>query len=286
MHISILITGANGQVGQELQFLSQQYPTWTFHFFDRNSLDISDEKAVRKIMQSLKPDFLLNCAAYTAVDKAESDIEACTLINATAPAMMASICAELGIKMIHISSDYVYHSESLNRPYLESDPTTPKGIYAKTKLEGDLAVLAALPTAAVLRTSWVYSSFGNNFVKTMLRLGRERAALNIVSDQVGAPTHARDLAHAMLTMVKADLHTGGIFHYANEGVTSWYDFAVSIFQIQNIPCKASPILTEQYPTPAQRPHWSYMNKAHIRQTYQLDIPHWQESLRKCLELLG
>ncbi|MEO1623738.1 MAG: dTDP-4-dehydrorhamnose reductase, partial [Bacteroidota bacterium] len=239
---NILVTGANGQVGQELQQLAKQYPDFQFSFTDVAELDITDADAVTSFFQQKEIDVCLNCAAYTAVDKAESEEALARKINVDGPMHLAAACQQRGAFLLQLSTDYVYHNDC-NRPLIESDPTQPKGVYAQTKLEGDLAALAGGAPAMVIRTSWVYSSFGHNFVKTMLRLGRERDALRVIFDQVGTPTYARDLAAAMLQIVQqladgawSNEAINGIYHYSNEGVTSWYDFAHAIFDSCQIDC--------------------------------------------------
>jgi dTDP-4-dehydrorhamnose reductase len=287
----ILVTGSNGQVGKELQFLAAQYPDFQFIFATRENLDISNLEAIEDCFHQYLPDYCINCAAYTAVDKAESDSEQAHLINTLAVKYLAMNCHLQQVPLIHLSTDYVYHNQQ-NTPFLEEDETNPQSTYAATKLDGDLEALENHDLAMVIRTSWVYSSFGNNFVKTMLRLGAERPQLNVVFDQIGSPTYARDLANAILTIIKkvenqeiAKENLQGIFHYSNEGVTSWYDFAKAIFDIKEIPCKVYPIETVQFPTPAQRPPFSLMNKRKVKQTFDIEIPHWRDSLREMLALL-
>ncbi len=286
----ILVTGANGQVGKELQFLSSQFPDYEFLFTDRSTLDISNQNAINNLFAKNNFKFCINCAAYTAVDTAESEEESARIVNRDAVENLAKACALHNTKLIHISSDYVYHSEITNRPYIENDITNPQGIYAKTKLEGDLIALNTLETAIVIRTSWVYSSFGNNFVKTMLRLGDKLDKLTVIFDQVGTPTYARDLAKAILQIItKIDTDKmsdfGGVYHYSNEGVTSWYDFAIAIFRLKDKNVKVTPIETKDYPTAAKRPHFSLMNKSKVKTVFGLEIPHWEQSLKDCLELL-
>jgi dTDP-4-dehydrorhamnose reductase len=286
----ILITGAHGQVGQSLMQCAPLFPQFEWTGADRNTLDITDETAVQNAIATC--DWCINCAAYTAVDKAETEPEAALLINGTAVQYLAAACAEKGIPLIHLSTDYVYHSNQ-NRPFREDDPVHPQGVYAATKLKGDEAVLHHLPnTGMVIRTSWVYAPHGHNFVKTMLRLGKERPALNVVFDQIGTPTYAPDLAEAIVQIilrvesgVLLPEQIGGIWHYSNEGVTSWYDFATAIMEMAALPCKVSPILSKAYPTPAQRPPFSVLDKTKIKEAFQLDIPHWRSSLIRCLNEL-
>jgi dTDP-4-dehydrorhamnose reductase len=287
----IIVTGSNGQVGSELQALAKDFSDFEFIFTSRKDFDMSSLESIEDFFHTHLPDYCINCAAYTAVDKAESESELAQLTNATSVAYLAMNCKLMSVPLIHLSTDYVYHNGQ-NTPFREDSETNPLSVYASTKLEGDLLALDINTPTMVIRTSWVYSSFGNNFVKTMLRLGKERTILSVVFDQIGTPTYARDLAEAMLTILtkvekgeveKSKLH--GIFHYSNEGVTSWYDFAKAIFSEKNIVCKVNPIETSQFPTPAQRPPFSLMNKNKIKTTFQIEIPHWQESLKKMLSLV-
>lgn len=288
----ILVTGANGQLGQCFRQLAKVHPELDFHFTGSSELDISNKRRVRQFFQQNKVRWCINCAAYTAVDKAQSELAQARKINIAGVRNLAEACAPTGIPLIHFSTDYVYHTKQ-NTPYKESDPVSPKGVYARTKRSGERAALLANPNTMVIRTSWVYSEYGGNFVKTMLRLGRERAHLNVVYDQVGTPTYAPDLAAAVIEIIrKTDSEAvppyllAGIWHYSNEGVTSWYDFAQAIFEIKDMACKVLPIETKDYPTPAQRPHYSVMDKSKIKQAFGLEIPHWRESLLRCLEGLA
>jgi len=287
--MKILITGANGQVGMEFQTLAKQ-SSHSFIFTDVAKLDITDARAVMHFFDSEKPDFCVNCAAYTAVDKAEEQEAIAYKINVTGVKNLAKACRQLDIPMVQLSSDYVYDTGQ-NIPFKEDDETNPRSVYATTKLQGDEAVMSILPKKhIVMRTSWVYSSFGHNFVKTMIRLGTERDELGIVFDQIGTPTYARDIAAAILQIIDktTDFQTfpKGIYHFSNEGVTSWYDFAKAIFKLKNITCHVRPIETKDYPTPAVRPPFSVLNKGKIKQVFSLEIPHWLESLEKCLFLLA
>ena len=287
---NLLITGANGQLGQELKQLEQDYPMFRFITTDRSELDISKAEAIDAFFKQNQLDACINCAAYTAVDKAESEQEMATLVNVKATEWLATACAKYDIPFIHFSTDYVYHSNH-NRPFVETDATSPKSIYAQTKLQGSLAALAANPKTIIIRTSWVYSSFGHNFVKTMLRLGKERDALKVVYDQVGTPTYAKDIAVACLHMVQHIFENApnpsiyGIYHFSNEGVTSWYDFALAIFELTDTNCQVTPILSSEYPMAAARPPYSILDKQKIKSTFGLAIPHWRVSLKACLQAL-
>jgi len=288
---NILVTGSKGQVGQELQALASSFPNFKFVFVDVDDLDITDGKAVQEFMQKIKLDYCINCAAYTAVDHAESNAEIAKKVNVDGVYHLAQACLLHGAEFFQLSTDYVYHN-NWNQPLTEDAPTEPKSVYASTKLEGDLMAQKILPSSVIIRTSWVYSSFGHNFVKTMLRLGKERDSLNVVVDQIGTPTYAHDLAKAILTIIQKvedDLversALSGIYHYSNEGVTSWFDFAHAVFDIRGIECKLSPIPTTAYPTPADRPPFSLLDKSKIKGTFDIEIPHWRDSLNKCLGLL-
>ena len=287
----ILVTGSNGQVGSELQAIALKFNDFEFIFTSRKDFDMSSLESIEDFFHHHLPDYCINCAAYTAVDKAESEPEIAKLTNATSVAYLAMNCKLMSVPLVHISTDYVYHSGQ-NIPFDEADETNPLSVYAQTKLEGELLALDIHSPTMVIRTSWVYSSFGNNFVKTMLRLGKERESLGVVFDQIGTPTYARDLANAILIILtkveNGELEKNvlqGTFHYSNEGVTSWYDFAKAIFVEKNIACKVNPIETSQFPTPAQRPPFSLMNKNKIKTTFQITIPHWQESLKEMLALV-
>lgn len=287
----ILVTGANGQLGQCFRQLAEQNPTVYFYFVGSSELDITNKRMVRRFFDQHPVSWCINCAAYTAVDQAQKEPAAARKINITGVKNLAEACAPKGIPLIHFSTDYVYHTKQ-NTPFKEEDPVSPKGIYARTKRSGERAAMLANPNTMVIRTSWVYSEFAHNFVKTMLRLGRERSSLNVVYDQIGTPTYAPDLAAAVLSIIrKTETEAvppyllAGIWHYSNEGVTSWYDFAKAIFEIKNIPCAVQPIESKAYPTPAMRPHFSLMDKSKIRTAFGLEIPHWRESLLRCLEKL-
>lgn len=282
----ILVTGAGGQVGSELRRLSNAFREHTFIFTDSQALDITDRRAVEVFCRSERVDVIINCAAYTAVDRAENDRQTADAVNHLAVKAMAQIAKDNAIALIHLSTDYVFDGESF-KPYTEEDATNPQGVYAQTKCDGEKAMLAINPkNSVIVRTSWVYSAFGNNFVKTMLRLGRERDELGVVFDQVGSPTYARDIARAVLDLL-GRLKNGGtqIYHYSNEGVCSWYDFAKAIFELSATGCRVNPIETKAYPTPAPRPHYSVLNKTKIKAAFGMDIPYWRDSLKECLDAM-
>lgn len=279
---TILVTGADGQVGRELRYLAATDPR-TFYFTGRNELDITNADQINEYFERIRPQYCFNCAAYTAVDRAETDAATAARINTEAAVHLATACLRYGTRLVQLSTDYVYHND-WNRPLTEEAPTDPRGVYAKTKLSGDEIVRRLLPDGSlVLRTSWVYSSFGNNFVKTMLRLGAERDELGIIYDQIGSPTYARDLAGAMLRITeKGRPFQSGIYHYSNEGVCSWYDFAHAIFEISGLKVRLRPILTAQYPTPAERPPFSLLSKEKFKAAFGMEVPYWRDSLRRCL----
>ncbi len=280
----VLVTGSRGQLGSELgELVSDE----GYFFTDRDTLDIADKDAVARFCDENGIDTIINCAAYTAVDKAEEDLENADRINHLAVKYLAEIAKEKKIKLVHISTDYVFDGMNY-RPYVESDPTGPSGVYGSTKLAGEEAIKKINPDhTIIIRTSWVYSSFGANFVKTMLRLGKERESLGVIFDQVGTPTYARDLAAAVLHIVpqlqNEDVQT---YHYSNEGVLSWYDFAKEIMKMAKISCQINPIETKAYPTPAKRPHYSLLNKGKIKADFNLEIPYWKDGLDDCLRKMG
>ena len=283
----VLVTGANGQLGRELRELSRYFSDYDFTFITRDELDLSDASAINAWFANKTFDVVINCAAYTAVDKAETEAELAFAINTTAVQTLAKIAKQQGISMLHISTDYVFAGDSC-KPYQETDATCPQGVYGQSKLEGELAMLAINPDRSVIiRTSWVYSRFGNNFVKTMVRLGKERRELSVIYDQVGSPTSAKDLALVLLMIIDSpqlqSQRGTEIYHYSNEGVCSWYDFAIAIFKSAPIRCKVNPIETKDYPTPAKRPYYSLLNKAKIKNTFELTIPYWRDSLPECLQ---
>jgi len=289
MSKQILVTGANGQLGSELRELSGYFTNYDFTFITRHDLDLSDALAIKVWFENKTFDVIINCAAYTAVDKAEIEADLAFAINATAVQTLAQFAKLHGISMLHISTDYVFAGDSC-KPYQETDATCPQGVYGQSKLEGELAMRAINPDRSVIiRTSWVYSRFGNNFVKTMVRLGKERKELSVIYDQIGTPTSAKDLALVLLMIIDSpqlQSQSGTeIYHYSNEGVCSWYDFALAIFKSSPIRCKVKPIETKDYPTPAKRPHYSLLNKAKIKNTFDLTIPYWRDSLLQCLKYI-
>ena len=282
---NILVTGADGQLGNEIRKLSNGFDQYRFFFTDVNNLDITKPDAIEDFFVQNEIQIVINCAAYTAVDRAEADEQTATLINATAVENLAISCSNHQATLIHVSTDYVYDGRAC-QPYSEDHHTAPASAYGRTKLAGEKNALST-PKCVILRTSWLYSSFGNNFVKTMLRLGRERETLNVVFDQIGTPTYAADLAATiMVVAVKAEQNKliRGVFNFSNEGVCSWYDFAHEIMQLAGLKCIVKPIETKDYPAPAPRPHYSVLNKSRIKTTYGIEIPHWRDSLINCLKL--
>lgn len=279
---NILVTGAGGQLGKEFGVLAAKYPQYHFNFVTKEDLPIEDAEAVKAFFTQHHIDCCINCAAYTAVDKAEAETEKTFLINATAAGTLAAICNQYKASFIHFSTDYVFSGNG-TQPYKETDSVNPVSIYGQSKLKGEELVLQNNPEAVIIRTSWVYSQFGNNFVKTMLRLMRERESISVVNDQIGCPTYAADLAAAVMQLLEKN--TGGIYHYCNEGVISWYNFAVAIKEFTSSNCVVNPIPTSQYPTPAKRPHYSVLDTTFIKKTFGITIPNWKDSLQQCLQLL-
>ena len=282
--MNILITGCNGQLGNEIQLLQAQYAQHTWLNTDVNELDITDKAAIERFVEANEIDGMVNCAAYTAVDKAESDPQLARKLNADAPAFLAEAVAKRDGWMVQVSTDYVFNGTK-HTPYVETDEPCPNSIYGQTKLEGEQAVSKLCTNAMIIRTAWLYSEFGNNFVKTMIRLGREREQLGVIFDQVGTPTYAHDLATAIMTAIDKGIKPG-VYHFSNEGVTSWYDFTKSIHRLAGInTCQVSPLHTAEYPTPACRPAYSVLDKTKIKAAYGIEIPHWEESLAKCIAKL-
>ena len=287
----ILVTGKNGQLGKSIhKLVTNTEQTDDFVFVGREELDLSNENNIARYFENNVFDTIINCAAYTAVDKAEEEEVLANKINHLAVAQLSQIAKNQQAKLIHISTDYVFDGES-DKPYIETDETNPINIYGRTKLAGEKALQEIMPTdAVIIRASWVYSEFGNNFVKTMLRLGKQRDKLSVVGDQIGSPTYATDLAEAILAIANNKDYQNKesptkIYHYSNKGKISWYEFANEIFELTDIQCSVSPITTEQYPTPAQRPKNTLMNKDKIAETFSVNIPDWKESLNTCMTLL-
>ena len=281
---NILVTGANGQLGNEMRVVAAMQTDVVYHFTDVAELDICDQEAIERFVVEHAIDCIVNCAAYTNVNKAEEDTELCDKLNHQAPANLARVAAKHDAALIHVSTDYVFNGQHY-KPYCEDDETCPNSVYGATKLAGEEAITAICPNSVIIRTAWLYSTFGNNFVKTMLRLGAERAELGVVFDQVGTPTYARDLARAIQCLIYKGI-VPGLYHYSNEGVCSWYDFTKMIFALGGITtCALKPLHTEEYPTPAARPHYSVLDKTKIKQTYDIEVPYWVDSLRECIEQL-
>lgn len=279
----ILVTGSKGQLGTELSLIAGEYPQHQFTFTDFTELDITHTTAIQKFLAAHKFDYIINCAAYTAVDKAEGDMESAFKINVEAAGNLARAANERNIKLIHISTDFVFDGRK-HKPYLEDDAPSPLNIYGKSKWRGEEACLRENPQSIILRTSWLYSPFGNNFVKTMQRLGSERKEIGVIYDQIGTPTYSLDLARCIMEIIsQPEKQITGIFHYSNEGVCSWYDFAVAIMDFSGLTCRVKPLETSEYPTPAKRGHYTVLNKKKIKQTLGITIPHWHHSLQKCIE---
>jgi dTDP-4-dehydrorhamnose reductase len=285
--INILVTGSNGQLGNELKVLASSLSQAKFLFHDVDTLDITNFESLSLFFKENKPAVIVNCAAYTAVDRAESEVEKAFLINDKAVENIKIIACKYACKIIHISTDYVFDGNR-NVPYKEDDTTNPLSIYGKSKLAGEKH-LAMLPNAIIIRTAWLYSSFGNNFVKTMIRLGKEKKEIKVVFDQIGSPTYAADLSQVIIEILKQTNDTNfkpGIYHFSNEGACSWFDFASEIMFQSKLNCKVYPIETHEYPTPVKRPAFSVFNKAKIKKVYNITIPWWKDSLKVCLEKIN
>jgi len=285
---SILVTGGNGQLGSELKELAKDYPQFSFTFIDLADLDLTDEHALKAYFKQNRFGYIVNCAAYTAVDAAEENKELAHRVNALAVKMLAEVANENDIRIVHVSTDYVFSGEQ-NQPIDENTGTGPVSVYGHTKLEGEKLLMATLKNAYIIRTAWVYSTFGKNFVKSIINAAKQRPELGVVADQIGSPTFAGDLASAILSIIDA-IHSGkkdepGIYHYTNEGVISWYDFAHFIVAEKNIQSKVNPIRTSEYKTLAARPKFSVLSKGKIKNTFGISIPHWHESLKKVLSKL-
>lgn len=277
--MNILVTGANGQLGNEMRVLSASHPKHTYFFTDIAELDITDKAAVSAFVADNAIDLIVNCAAYTNVDKAEEDEATAMKINADAVAILGS----QGVKVIHVSTDYVFSGDE-HLPCRESDPVAPRTAYGRTKYQGEKRLLAECPDAVILRTAWLYSSFGNNFVKTMIRLGNEKENLGVVFDQIGTPTYAADLAAAIFTVIETPCWHPGIYHFTNEGVCSWFDFTIAIHELAGIrKCQVHPILSEEYQYRTPRPHYSVLDKSKFKKTFGVEIPYWMDGLRRCMD---
>ena len=282
--MNILITGCNGQLGNEMQLLEKEHPQHTYFNTDVQELDITDQQAVEQFVNENRIDGIVNCAAYTAVDKAEENEELARLLNSVAPAYLAASVEKRGGWFVQISTDYVFDGTN-HTPYTENEPTCPNSVYGRTKLAGEVQAMQACQRTMIIRTAWLYSTFGNNFVKTMIRLGREKQELGVIFDQIGTPTYARDLARVIFVAIEQGIQPG-IYHFSNEGVISWYDFTKAIHRIAGInTCKVRPLHTSEYPTPANRPHYSVLDKTKMKETYGIEVPYWEESLQECISLL-
>ena len=282
----ILITGSNGQLGSELKDIAALHTGNEYLFTDLKELDIANKEEVLAYMQEHKPEYIINCAAYTAVDRAEEEEGIAHVINAKAPAFLAEAARTINAKFIHISTDYVFDGKAY-APYTEDMKTNPTSVYGRTKLDGEVFAHNAYTETIIIRTSWLYSQYGNNFVKTMIKLGRERESLGVIFDQVGTPTNAKDLAEAIFAIIEKSIKdtaafVPGIYHYSNEGVCSWYDFAIQIHEYAKIECNVRPLLSIEYPTAAPRPHYSVLDKSKIKKTFEISVPYWKKSLLECI----
>lgn len=281
---NILITGANGQLGNEIRWMSKDFDSYDYFFTDVQELDITNKEAVLSFVQENKIDCIVNCAAFTAVDKAEENPELCDKLNHIAPAYLAEAAESNHAMLVQISTDYVFDGTQ-HIPYIESDSTCPVSVYGRTKLAGEKAALERCSRTVIIRTAWLYSTFGNNFVKTMIRLGKEKEQLGVVFDQIGTPTYAHDLAYAIFAAMERNV--SGLFHFSNEGITSWYDFTKTIHRIAGISsCKVLPLHTDEYPTLATRPYYSVLDKTKIKKTLNIEIPYWEDSLVSCINKLN
>ena len=282
--MKLLITGAYGQLGNEMRVALERYPHLESIFTDVDTLDITDKNAVDAFVALHKPNVLINCAAYTAVDKAEDDLALCYKINCDAVRNLGEVAQAHGMTVIHVSTDYVFDGTN-HIPYTEDMAVSPTNVYGKSKLAGERELRKACPGAIIIRTSWLYSGFGNNFVKTMLRLGSERSQLKVIFDQIGTPTYAADLADSMLQIIDSGKFVPGIYHFSNEGVCSWYDFTKMIFKLAHVECEVLPIESKDYAVRTPRPHYSVLNKSKLKSTYNQTIPYWMDGLERCLHVL-
>lgn len=282
---TILITGANGQLGREMRIVLEGDIFVNAIYTDVEELDITNAKAIEDCLTSNKVDYIVNCAAYTAVDAAESNVDMCTELNVEAPTLLAQAAHKHGAKFIHVSTDYVFDGTSC-RPYREDDPVCPVSVYGATKLDGERHIMDVAPDSIIVRTAWLYSPYGKNFVKTMLELGRSRDSLRVVCDQIGTPTYALDLASAIKSFIDCEQWHPGIYHFSNEGAISWYDFTIAIHRLAGITtCHVLPCMTEDYPTAAKRPHYSVLDKNKIKSTLGFEIPYWEDSLEQCIYMI-
>ena len=282
--MNILITGCNGQLGNEIKLLQSQHADWTFYNTDVNELDITDQQAVESYIETHSIGGVVNCAAYTAVDKAEDNKELCTSLNTVAPAYLAAAVDKRGGWMVQVSTDYVFNGKHYT-PYVETDTPSPDSVYGSTKLAGELGVSKFCKNSMIIRTAWLYSTFGNNFVKTMIKLGKTKEQIGVIADQIGTPTYARDLAVAIMTAIEKGIKPG-VYHFSNEGVISWYDFTKAIHRIAGITtCRVKPLHTCEYPTAANRPAYSVLDKTKFKAAYDVEIPYWEESLKECIDKL-
>ncbi len=281
---AIMVTGSTGQLGSELKDIQAQFSNYRFHFFSRNELSITDEEAVTNAFKSVRPSFLINCAAYTAVDLAEVERENAISINADAVGILASICKQHNTCFLHLSTDYVFDGKN-SRPWKETDDVNPVSFYGETKLAGERLAMQNNGDSLIIRTSWVYSQYGKNFVKTMLRLMEEKQSINVVNDQIGSPTYAADLAQAILQIIDSKKWVGGIYHFSNDGAISWYDFAQEIKKSIGSKCTINSISTSQFPTPAKRPAYSVLDNSKIKQVYGVKSKDWRQSLDACIQKL-
>lgn len=282
--MKIVVLGASGQLGSCLKKNSTERNITDISFPSEENANILDKDLLDKLFTAEKPQFVINCAAYTAVDKAEDDIDTCRKVNRDGAAYIAEVCKKHQATLIHISTDFVFKGD-IPKLLSETDPAEPENMYGLTKLEGEAAIAEILPAHYTIRTSWLYSEFGNNFVKTMLRLGRERDQLGVIVDQVGSPTYAIDLANTILDIIEIDNQAYGIYHYSNEGATSWYDFAKAVFDLSETTVKLNPVKTSEYVTRAVRPAFSVMDKSKIKNTFGIEIPYWRDSLSVCIDRL-
>jgi len=280
----ILVIGSNGQLGSELKELTSAYPQFQFVFLNREELSIAEKTTIEKAFEKHQPAYLINCAAYTAVDKAESEKELANQINGTAVGVLASVCKQYGTGLIHISTDYVFNGNA-SMPLKETDKVDPVNAYGASKLLGEQLATQNNPDCIIIRTSWVYSFYGKNFVKTMMRLMNEKESIGVVDDQIGSPTYAADLAEAIMQIISSDKWQGGIYNYSNQGIISWFDFANEIRRLINSACIVNPLTTEQFPTPAKRPKYSVLDKTKIQKTFSIQLKDWKESLKTCINKL-